>query len=189
MTKPRRSDLRFLVEQLNAFQKSLRPVAAATVTTPPPGRSVPPAREADIVRRLGKVSPELAVSFQQVLGDLDDPSRVTYMGPVGEAREVLRAAIHALAPDEDVKAQPWFKGDDKGRPTQAERARYAAGRRSNRDADEAADAIDVFEEKLGRLFRTVYTSASKRFHTSTQRSEAQRIVGYAVVILDDVLPD
>jgi len=35
----------------------------------------------------------------------------------------------------------------------------------------------------------VYGTASKKFHTSTQRAEAQRIVGYAVVILDDILPD
>ena len=118
-----------LIEQLNAFQKSLRPVAAATITTPPPGRSAPPAREADIVRRLGKISPELSVSFQQVLADLDDASRSTYMGAVGEAREVLRAAVHALAPDADVKARPWYKGVE-GNPTQAERARYAAEQRS-----------------------------------------------------------
>jgi hypothetical protein len=188
MTKPRKSDLKTLIEQLNAFQKSLIPVAAATITTPPPGRSTPPAREADIVRRLGKINPEVAVSFQQVLADLDDASRWTYMGSVGEAREVLRAAVHSLSPDVNVKAKSWYRGVD-GNPTQAERARYAAEQRSGKDADEAADAVDVFEAKLGKLFRTVYTTASKKFHTSTQRAEAQRIVGYVVVILDDILPD
>lgn len=126
---------------------------------------------------------------QQVLDDLGSPGRVTHLGPVGEAREVLRAAVHALAPDAGVKGQPWFRGDDKANPTQAERARYAAGRRRGKDADEAADAVDAFEAKLGKLFRTVYTAASKNLHTGTQRAEVQRIVGYVVVILDDILPD
>jgi hypothetical protein len=188
MAKQRQSDLRSLLGRLNAFQKSVGSVASPSVTTPPPRKTSPPAREADIVRRLGKISDELAVSFGQVLADLDDPARTTYMGPVGEAREVLRAAVHALAPDGKVRDRPWYKGD-KGNPTQAERARYAAEQRSAKDAGEAADAVDVFEAKLGKLFRTVYSAASKKFHTSTQRAEARRIVGYVVVILDDILPD
>lgn len=188
MSNPRTSDLAALLERLNGFQKSLGPSSSPRVTTPPPRKSSPPAREADIVRRLTRVGPDLAVSFQQVLDDLDNATRATYMGPVGEAREVLRAAVHSLAPDASVKKQTWFKGVD-GSPTQAERARYAAGKRSGKDADEAADAVDVFEAKLGKLFRTVYTTASKKFHTGTQRAEAQRIVGYVVVVLDDILPD
>lgn len=188
MSKQQETELAGLVERLNAFQESLTPAPSARVTKPPPRKSQPAVREADIVRRLGNLSPDLATSFTQVLSDLDNPNRSTYMGAVGEAREVLRAAVHALAPDAAVKAQTWFKGD-KGNPTQAERARYAAERRSPQDADEATDAIDAFEAKFGKLFRTVYSTASKKFHTSTQRAEAQRIVGYAVVILDDILPD
>lgn len=184
------SDLADLVGRLNEFQRSLSPaLPAARVTKPPPRKSRPAAREADIVRRLGQLNPDFATSFQQVLADLASPNRSTYVGPVGEAREVLRAAVHALAPDAQVETQKWFKGDDRGRPTQAERTRHAAGKRHGKDADEAADAADAFEAKLGKLFRTVYTSANKNFHAGTQRSEVQRIVGYVVVILDDILPD
>jgi hypothetical protein len=139
--------------------------------------AAPPAKAADIIRRLEALDPGLAISFRQVLADLDDASRATFMGPVGEAREVFRAAVHRLAPDDKVKAQTWFKGDN-GRPTQAERARCAAEQRIGKDADEAADAVDTFEAKLGTLFRTVYSIASGKFHTSTQRAEAKRIVGY-----------
>lgn len=182
------TDLGLVVELVNAFQRSVARPGAEPVTEPPPRKSSPPPREADVLRRLDALNPDWAVSLQQVLDDLEDTSRRTYMGAVGEAREVLRATVHTLAPDEAVKAQPWYKGD-KGNPTQAERARYAAELRYGKDADEAAGAVEVFEAKLGRLFRTVYASASGKFHAGTQRAEARRIVGYVVLVLDDILPD
>jgi hypothetical protein len=184
---PAKSELAALIDRLHAFRRAVSRSSPVAVTTPPPRDSQPAPREADIIRRLGKLRPDFATSFRQVLVDLDSP-RASYVGPVGEAREVLRAAVHRLAPDAAVKARPWFKGVD-GKPTQAERARYAARKRSGKDADEAADAVETFEAKLGKLFRTVYGTASKNLHAGTQKAEAQRIVGYVVVILDDILPD
>lgn len=187
MTNPASSDLAVLVGRLNAFQRSLPlPLEGVAAVA---RKTEPPAREAEIIRRLEKLEPELATSFRQVLDDLEDSGRATYVGPVGEAREVLRAAVHMLAPDDAVKAKAWFKGDDQGRPTQAECARYAAEMRIGKDADATAEAADAFEEKLGKLFRTIHTTASKKFHAGTQRKEVRRIVGYVVVVLDDILPD
>jgi len=95
---------------------------------------------------LKALAPELAIGFEQVVLDLDGPERLTYLGPAGEAREVLRASEQMLAPDEAVMAQKWFAGHD-GRPTQSERVRHAVQskvaklRHETVEADELVDAI------------------------------------------------
>jgi hypothetical protein len=132
----------------------------------------------------------LAQSLEQVLTDLGDPERLTYVGPAGEAREVLRASIQLLAPDHDVRQQPWFVGVKQGRvvnPTQAERTRYAAQQRG-RDFHEAEGASEIIDERIGRLGRSVYQRASAAFHAENQKREVRVLVGYVFALLDDVLP-
>src|SRR5215212_6967530 len=93
-----------------------------------PARGPLTGREADILGRLRQLSTSLADSLEQALKDLNDHTRLSYVGPAGEVREVLRATVQLLAPDEKVRAQSWYVGIEQGskkNPSQAERIRYA----------------------------------------------------------------
>jgi hypothetical protein len=141
---------------------------------------------APLVERLSRVSPDLAASYVQVQADLNDPARATFVGPAGEIREVMRAAIQLLAPDEEVRSQEWFVGHE-GRTTQAERIRYIVEQRSE-DETSPIDAADIVDAKVGQFGRRLYSRASAALHVGAQREELSRIVGYVDAILNEVLP-
>lgn len=164
---------------LTAYAAARWSVAAAPNTTA--------STDDPLVGRLAAVNPDLADSYRQVLSDLGDDRRLSYLGPAGELREVLRGAIHALATDQDVRAASWFKGDDRGRPTQAERIRFLVERNSVAP-DSPAQAAETAELKIGALGRTLYGRASKAFHAGTEREEVLRILRYVQAVLHEVLP-
>lgn len=136
--------------------------------------------------RLERLSPDLAASYRQVHADLADVNRSTFLGPAGEIREVMRATIQLLAPDEEVQAQDWYVGHE-GRPTQAERIRYVVQQRSEGEAS-PVEAAEIVDTKVGRLGRVLYSRASRAFHTGTQREELDRVVNYVEAVLNEVLP-
>jgi hypothetical protein len=154
---------------------------SAAVTDDRPSSEV---RES-LAARLGDLSPDLATSYQQVHEDLVDPNRISFLGPAGEVREVLRGAMHLLAPDDDVKAEAWFVGHE-GRPMQAERIRYIIQSKSG--ADSAIETAEVIDEKVSRLGRLLYQRASKSFHAGTQRDEVGKIVVWVEAVLNEILP-
>jgi hypothetical protein len=128
----------------------------------------------------------LANSYEQAHADLADTGRASYLGPAGEIREVMRGAMHLLAPDDEVEAQTWFVGDDKGRPTQAERIRYIVQSKSG--AESTIETAEIVDTKVGRLGRQLYQRASKAFHAGTQRDEVGKIVGWVEAVLNEILP-
>ncbi len=145
----------------------------------------------EILTRLRQQSPSLSDSLVQALTDLHDPNRLTYVGPAGEAREVMRAAIQIFAPDEAIRRQPWFEGVKQGsktNPSQSERLRYAV-QRSGGDHRQAEDAVDMIDERIGRLGRNVYQRASAAFHAKNQRQEVRKLTGWVFVVLDEILPE
>jgi hypothetical protein len=79
---------------------------------------------------------------------------MTFPGTAGQIRELMRAAIHLLAPDGDVQQHAWFEGNENGRPTQAELIRHAA--QSQSGAEPTIDAADVIETKVARFGRQLY---------------------------------
>ena len=104
---------------------------------------------------------------------------------------MLRAAIQLLAPEDEVRKQKWFEGVKQGNnvnPTQSERTRYAVQQR-RRDYKQASEVSELIDERIGRLSRLVYQSASAAFHTSNQQQEVRRLIGYVFVLLDEVLTD
>jgi hypothetical protein len=138
-----------------------------------------------LIERLERLSPDLATSYLQVQTDLADGSRRSFLGPAGEIREVMRAVIHVLAPDDEVRSRPWYRGHE-GNPTQAERVRYILEERAGGDAPiEAAEVVDT---KVARLGRLLYTRASRAFHVGAQRDEVDRIIGYVDAVLNEILP-
>jgi hypothetical protein len=149
------------------------------------------AQEADVLVRLRHLRPSLADSLEQALADVNDVNRLSYMGPAGEIREVMRTAIAELAPDEEVRKQPWFKGIQQGKkvnPSQSERARYAA-QKYGRDTDLAQRTDDVIEELIGKVARATYKKGSGALHAGTGQAEVRRLTGWVFTVLNEVLPD
>ena len=109
MVRPKRSDgldpdqLR----RLREFQMRVRQ-APRRIEAIVPARGPLSGRDADILARLRRASPSLADSMEQALTDMNDHSRLSYLGPAGEVREVLRATVQQLAPDDEVKEQTWY---------------------------------------------------------------------------------
>lgn len=191
---PRNSAGSDLFRRLNELQVRVRQLTAAPQeahSRPRDGQPVVSGSQANILARLRDQSPQLADSLTQAIADLDDASRKTYIGAAGEAREVMRAAIQLYAPEEEVKKQSWFKGVQQGgqtNATQAERLRYAVQARGG-DYRQANDAVDMIDERIGRLGRQVYQRASSAFHSTNQRQELRKLIGWVFAVLDEVLPE
>jgi hypothetical protein len=113
------------------------------------------------------------------------------VGPAGEIREVMRATVQLLAPDEEVRKQPWFKGIQQGNkvnPSQAERTRFAVQQRGG-NKDQAKDADQLIDEKVGQIGRQTYTSGSGQLHAGAVKEKVRKLTGWVFAILDEVLPE
>jgi len=102
----------------------------------------------------------------------------------------MRAAIQELAPDSEVRAQPWFLGHKQGEkvnPTQAERTRLAVQKqRGNPDQVKELDAL--IDELVGKVGRETYATGSKAFHAGTAREDVSKLTRWVFAVLDEVLP-
>jgi hypothetical protein len=174
-----------LLGRLRAFQETLpkRPGPAFELST---DRVMLTSEQQDLAARLAAVDPNLGISYQQVLADVAQ-TRDTYVGSAGEIREVLRGTIAQLAQDADVMAQPWFKGHD-GKPTHAERIRYALQQNHATEDEQILKADDILDAKIGALGRSLYNRSSKALHAGTQQKEVKKVVDWVEVVLDEVLP-
>jgi integrase len=139
-----------------------------------------------LLRRLEAISPQLAASYTQVHLDLADEARVSFLGPAGEIREVMRGAMTHLAPDDDVRAHSWYVGHE-GRPTQVERIRHILESRPAA-AGTATHAAEIADEKTAKLGRALYGRASRALHAGTQREEVVKIVFNVEAVLIEILP-
>ncbi len=195
MAQPTPSDappLRELIRRLNEFQSRsrARPALRSPTSSARHDGKLSGAHAA-VLQRLRALSGSLADSLEQTLVDLNDTTRLTYVGPAGEAREVLRASIQILAPEKEVKRQPWFEGVRQGtslNASQSERLRYAVQQRGT-DLRHATEVSDMIDERIGRIGRMVYQRASAAFHAKNQQREVRVLVAYVLALLDDVLPD
>jgi Predicted pPIWI-associating nuclease len=180
-----------LLRRLREFQAKLR-----TLRTPRKVDAVVPARaalsaaESDILLvRLRKLSPALADSLEQALTDLNDHTRRSFVGPAGEVREVMRAAVQLLAPDDQVRKQPWFVGTKQGEkinPSQAERTRYAVQQRGG-TPEQVKDLDSLVDELVGQISRRTYSAGSRAFHAGTQQQEVRKLTRWVFAVLDEVL--
>jgi hypothetical protein len=173
------------LDRLRAFQATLPPRAEPSPVAVPPRPSLTVGQQ-ELAARLAAVDPNLGISYQQVLADVAEV-RDTYVGPAGEIREVLRGAITQLAPDEAVMGEGWFKGHE-GRPTQAERIRYALQQNHATEDKQILKAFEVLDTLIGELGRSLYQRSSKALHAGTQQREVRKIVKWVEAVLDEVLP-
>ena len=189
---PRNSGLAELARRLNEYQTRVRGLTGQQQGVPEStGLPALSGTHRAIVTRLRAQSARLADSLEQAMADIDDKNRRTYVGAAGEAREVMRAAIQSLAPEDEVRQQSWFVGvkqGDKVNATQAERLRYAVQRRGG-DYRHATESVDTIDERIGRLGRNVYQRASSSFHAENQRQEVRKLASWIFAVLDEVLPE
>ncbi len=169
-----------------AFSNPIRKVEAVV-----PARGPLSGRDAHIIARLRRHSEPLADSLEQVLKDLNDHTRLSYVGPAGEIREVLRATVQLFAPDDEVRAQSWFVGyavGNKVNPTQAERVRYAVQMRGgSRDQVNGMDVL--IDQQVGQIGRQTYNTGSSAFHAGTIQANVRKLTGWVFAMLDEVLPE
>jgi hypothetical protein len=148
-------------------------------------------REANILGRLRQQSSSLADSLEQALQDLNDQTRRTYVGPAGEIREVMRATVQLLAPEDEIRKQPWYVGVEqagKRNPSQAERIRFAVQQRGGAK-EQAKGADELIDQLVGQIGRQTYSAGSSAFHTSAVNGKVRKLTGWVFAVLDEVLPE
>jgi hypothetical protein len=156
-----------------------------------PARAPLAGRDAHILERLRRHSAPLADSMEQALTDLNDPNRLSYVGPAGEVREVMRATVQMFAPDDEVRKQPWFVGIKQGNkvnPSQAERTRYAVQLRGG-SKDLVKDHDSTVDEMVGAIGREAYNTGSAALHAGTKQERVRKLTGWVFALLDEVLPE
>jgi len=143
-----------------------------------------------LINALADVEPTAALSYQQAVADLRAGDRLSWRGTAHELREALRVALATLAPDELVKAEPWFEPEPsvKG-PTMRQRARYVFRKRGeSRDATEAAEhAVGAAEDAVGLFVRSGYSRSSRSAHTGSEKLEVLRARDFVCLALAELL--
>lgn len=143
-----------------------------------------------IVDALAKISESLVAGYQQVHKDLADESRISWRGPADEIREVLRELLESLAPDDAVKKASWYKQEPNTEgPTQAQRAKFALEQRAAQShrVNAAQETVNLVEQSVSRLVRKTFQRANNAAHTSQDRDEVKRILGYFDLLAKDLL--
>jgi hypothetical protein len=179
-----------LLRRLREFQMRVRqPHHKVEVVVP--SRGPLSSREAGILARLRRQSPALAYSLEQALRDLNDQTRLSYLGPAGEVREVMRATVQTLAPDNAIEKQPWYVGIEQGgkrNPTQAERIRYAVQQQGG-DKDQVRGVDELVDQLVGQIGRQTYSAGSSALHAGTIQTKVRKLAGWVFAVLDEVLPE
>lgn len=162
--------------------------APGTAPAGEPGATAQHVRN-DIYEALLDVSEPLANKYVQAKTDLETPGRLSWSGSAHEIREVLRGLLEALAPDEEVTTQSWYKQDKQTPgPTQKQRVRYVLQERGAGSKEQkVAEKVDVIEDWVGDLARATYTRASDAAHRTKDPKEVRRIVRYFEAFAHDLL--
>jgi hypothetical protein len=145
--------------------------------------------EAAILKTLDQVVPTTALSYQQVLQDLQDISRVSYRGTASELREVLRELLDHLAPDSEVLKTGIKLEHGQTKPTMKQKTVFILKARGINETQRktASDAIEAVEGAVGSLARSVYNRGSLSTHIGTSRGEVLVFKGYAEAVLAELL--
>jgi hypothetical protein len=134
--------------------------------------------------------PREALAYRQVLQDLTAQSRFSYRGTATELREVVREVLDHLAPNEAVMRSSGFKLEkDRRAPTMKQKARFILKARglgeSSRSAPE--NSVELLEEQIASLTRSVYDRGSVSTHNVTVKAEVLSFKAYADAVLAELL--
>lgn len=192
MARPKRSDAfdPDLVRRVREFQVRVRQ-PTRRVEAVVPARGPLSGRDAHILARLRRHSAPLADSLEQALTDLNDHTRLSYVGPAGEVREVMRATVQLFAPDEEIRKQPWYVGIEQGgkrNASQAERTRYAVQQRGGNN-QQVKGTDELIDQLVAQIGRQTYATGSGSLHAGTLQAKVRKLTGWVFAILDEVLPE
>lgn len=170
---------------LEALGLRRTPIAAPEIAEVPPTQHV----RKDIYKALFAISQPLADTYAQVKLDLENNSRLSWLGSAHEIREVLRTVLDTLAPDEKVTPQTWYRQEkNTSGPTQKQRVRYILrARGAGSKEQEVAELVASLEEMIENLVRATYSRASDAAHRGKDRREVRRIVNYFEAFAHDLL--
>ncbi len=146
--------------------------------------------ESAVLTTLERMLPDGALSYRQVVQDLAGPPRYSYRGTATELREVVREVLDYLAPDAEVMNASGFKLEkDRKAPTMKQKARYILRARGLGDTTRKApeDAVELLEEQIASLARSVYERGSASTHSATRVEAVRNFKGYADAILAELL--
>ena len=147
-------------------------------------------KEIRIAQTLSSLVPSAGLSYEQACLDLRDSSRHSYRGAAAELRESMREVLDHLAPDKDVMEQLNFKLEkNQQKPTMKQKVRYIlTSRGKSKSISEAPEnAVDLIEDRVGALARSLYTRSSLSTHVGTTKQEVQQIKAYVDVVLGELL--
>jgi hypothetical protein len=147
-------------------------------------------QEQQVVATLQTLVPAAALSYQQAVQDLQQLGRFSFRGTAAELREALREVLDHLAPDAAVSAAPGFKLEaGQTTPTMRQKARFILRSRGQpkNAIDTAEKAVELVDELVASLVRSIYTRASISTHTTPTVGEVRRIKSYVDTLLVDIL--
>lgn len=143
-----------------------------------------------IIDTLKKIVPSAALSYEQALGDMQAPQRLSWRGPATDFREALRECLDHLAPNKEVQSAPGFKLEpNEKHATMKQKTQYIMKNRelSKTAIKTAKDSIAIINELVGSFVRSVYTRASVSTHTPTEKREVIRIRDLVRFVLCELL--
>lgn len=145
-----------------------------------------------IIDTLTRIVPSAALSYEQALLDLDQPTRLSWRGPATDLREALRECLDHLAPDDKVEAQENYKreqGTKAPGPTMKQKVRFVLRKRElgENTVKTAEDAVDLVDTITGSFVRSVHSRASVSTHKPTKKSEVCRVRDFVRIALCEIL--
>lgn len=148
-----------------------------------------------ILATLSDLIPPAALSYQQVLIDLEDKNKVSFRGTAAEIREILREVLDQLAPDKDVESSEGFlfekdvKGNPFTTPTMKQKTKFILKSRglSKTSIKTPESVVKITEELIADFARSTYARGSLSTHVSTGRPEAKQLKSYTETILCELL--
>ncbi len=136
-----------------------------------------------------QISEPLANCYAQVKMDINDQSRLSWVGTAHEIRHLISILLQKLAPDVDVISQSWYEQDkNTSGPTQRQRVRYILGQHNAGSKEQkVTEQIVNLDEMVERLVRAIYCRASDAAHRFKSREEIIRILRYFDAFAHDLL--
>jgi hypothetical protein len=174
-------------QELNGVEVALLTVSSTSMGSNPQALD---GKEMRIAQTIVALVPSAGASYEQACLDLRGPERLSYRGAAAELRESLRESLDHLAPDKFVMEQNDFKPENgQTKPTMRQKVRYIlASRGKSRSITETPEnAVQVVEERVGALARSVYKRSSLSTHVGTTKQEVQQVKAYVDVVLSELL--
>jgi hypothetical protein len=172
-----------------------RVTSQIAMRAPLPGFAVSSSEnDSKIIDTLSRLVPSASLSYQQAIGDLADPRRLSFRGPAHELREALREVLDHLAPDDEMSKEGvrFEKGqDDKDRTTytmkQKVRFIFRARERSMTESAVPEKATATIDALIADMTRSTYDRGSLSAHKERGKKSIEQLKRYVDVILHDLL--